>query len=170
MDYVCPKCLKTVKLSTDENGCLTENTISVCPNCGEKINYINPVKRERKDCTLVSNGPSTDTFAKPSAPNNKKGNNNSKILGCAIVGIAVLVPFILTVFVAMVMVFGGDLRNALGKTNATLVQKTPEGAKGVGDQLRAEQEALDRQNKVAIEAGTQHGGDFSTEDKKTEIK
>ena len=55
--------------------------------------------------------------------------------------------------VALVMVFGGNLRNMLGKTNATLVQKTPEGAKGVGDQLRAEQEALDKQNKTAIEAG-----------------
>ena len=72
--------------------------------------------------------------------------------------------------VALVMVFGGNLRNMLGKTNATLVQKTPDGAKAVGDQLRLEQEALDAKNKVAIDAGNQLGGDFSTEDKKTEIK
>ena len=72
--------------------------------------------------------------------------------------------------VALVMVFGGNLRNMLGKTNATLVQRTPEGAKAVGDQLRAEQEALDKQNKTAIEAGNQLGGDFSGDDQKTEIK
>ena len=72
--------------------------------------------------------------------------------------------------VALVMVFGGNLRNMLAKTNDTLVQKTPDGVKGVGDQLRLEQAALKEKNDVAVEAGNQLGGDFTTENKKTEIK
>ena len=68
--------------------------------------------------------------------------------------------------VALVMVFGGNLRNMFDKTNQTMTQSTVSGVKDVGDANRAEQEKLAAQNDTAVEAGNKLGGDFSADRQK----
>ena len=67
--------------------------------------------------------------------------------------------------VGLVMVFGGNLRNMLDKTNQTMVQTNVSGVDKVGDANRQEQAALEKQNDTAVKAGNKLGGDFS-EDRK----
>ena len=62
--------------------------------------------------------------------------------------------------VALVMVFGGNLRNMFDKTNQTLNQSTVAGVKEVGEKNRDEQKLLEAQNDTAVEAGNKLGGDF----------
>ena len=68
--------------------------------------------------------------------------------------------------VGLVMVFGGNLRNMLDKTNQTMVQTNVEGVKAVGEANREEQTALSKQNDTAVEAGNKLGGDFTDDRKK----
>lgn len=68
--------------------------------------------------------------------------------------------------VALVMVFGGNLRNMFDKTNQTMNQTTVAGVKEVGEANRAEQEKLAAQNDTAVEAGNKLGGDFSADRQK----
>ena len=68
--------------------------------------------------------------------------------------------------VALVMVFGGNLRNMLDKTNQTMVQSNVSGVEKVGDANRQEQAALEKQNDTAVEAGNKLGGDFSADRQK----
>ena len=63
--------------------------------------------------------------------------------------------------VALVMVFGGNLRNMFDKTNSTLTSTKVEEVKEVGEAYRTEQEKLAAQNDTAVEAGNKLGGDFS---------
>ena len=68
--------------------------------------------------------------------------------------------------VGLVMVFGGNLRNMLDKTNQTMAQSNVEGVKSVGEANREEQAALAKQNDTAVEAGNKLGGDFTNDRKK----
>ena len=77
----------------------------------------------------------------------------------------VIVLLIGAAVVALVMVFGGNLRNMLDKTNQTMVQSNVSGVEKVGDANRQEQAALEKQNDTAVKAGNKLGGDFS-EDRK----
>ena len=68
--------------------------------------------------------------------------------------------------VGLVMVFGGNLRNMLDKTNQTMVQTNVSGVEKVGQANRDEQAALQDQNDTAVTAGNKLGGDFSGDRKK----
>ncbi len=70
--------------------------------------------------------------------------------------------------VGLVMVFGGNLRNMLDKTNQTMVQTDVAGVEKVGAANREEQAKLEDQNDKAVSAGNQLGGDFSGDRQKAE--
>lgn len=70
--------------------------------------------------------------------------------------------------VGLVMVFGGNLRNMLDKTNQTMVQTDVKGVDKVGDANREEQAKLQDQNDTAVSAGNKLGGDFSSDRQKAE--
>ncbi len=63
--------------------------------------------------------------------------------------------------VGLVMVFGGNLRNMLSKTNDTMAATTVKQVEDVGDANRIEQGELHLQRQTAIDAGNKLGGDFS---------
>ncbi len=73
----------------------------------------------------------------------------------------VIALLIAAAVVALVMVFGGNLRNMFDKTNQTVNQTTVQGVNTVGDANRKEQEQLLKQNEEAVKAGDKLGGDFS---------
>ncbi len=73
----------------------------------------------------------------------------------------VIALLIAAAVVALVMVFGGNLRNMFDKTNQTVNQTTVQGVDAVGQKNRAEQEQLLKQNEAAVKAGDKLGGDFS---------
>jgi Flp pilus assembly pilin Flp len=62
--------------------------------------------------------------------------------------------------VALVMVFGGNIRNMFDKTNQTLTQSKVSDIKDVGQAYRDEQGKLAAQNDTAVQAGNKLGGDF----------
>ena len=62
--------------------------------------------------------------------------------------------------VGLVMVFGGNLRNMLDKTNRTLGGTKPSDIDTVGTDYRAEQSSLLGENTTAVQAGNKLGGDF----------
>lgn len=70
--------------------------------------------------------------------------------------------------VGLVMVFGGNLRNMLDKTNQTMVQTDVKGVEAVGTANRTEQGKLQEQNDTAVSAGNKLGGDFSGDRQKAE--
>ena len=70
--------------------------------------------------------------------------------------------------VGLVMVFGGNLRNMLDKTNQTMVQTDVAGVEKVGQANRDEQATLEKQNDTAVKAGNKLGGDFQDERQKAE--
>lgn len=72
--------------------------------------------------------------------------------------------------VGLVMVFGGNLRNMLDKTNQTMAQSTVAGVDKVGTANRQEQGALATQNDTAVQAGNKLGGDFTSIRKKAETE
>lgn len=63
--------------------------------------------------------------------------------------------------VALVMVFSGNLRNMLHKTNTLLEGTTVEDVDKAGDAYNEEQEELKKKNETATGAGNKLGGDFS---------
>ena len=63
--------------------------------------------------------------------------------------------------VGLVMVFGGNLRNMLDKTNQTMTSTKVSEVDKVGSDYRKEQEKMKEQNETAVSAGNQLGGDFS---------
>lgn len=63
--------------------------------------------------------------------------------------------------VALVMVFGGNIRNMFGKTNDVMTSTTVEDVQSAGDALRGEQEDLHNKNADAVKAGDTLGGDFT---------
>ena len=65
--------------------------------------------------------------------------------------------------VALVMVFGGNLRNMLSHTNDTLAATKPSEAQAAGEDFRAQQATLKTENQTAVDAGNQLGGDFAGE-------
>ena len=70
--------------------------------------------------------------------------------------------------VGLVMVFGGNLRNMLDKTNQTMVQTDVAGVAKVGQANRDEQAKLELQNDTAVTAGNKLGGDFQDDRVKAE--
>ena len=70
--------------------------------------------------------------------------------------------------VGLVMVFGGNLRNMLDKTNQTMTSKKVSDVEKVGSDYRKEQEKMKEQNETAVSAGNQLGGDFSGDRQKAE--
>ena len=70
--------------------------------------------------------------------------------------------------VGLVMVFGGNLRNMLDKTNQTMVQTDVKGVEAVGTANRTEQGKLQEQNDTAVSAGNKLGGDFSGDRQKAD--
>ena len=72
--------------------------------------------------------------------------------------------------VALVMVFGGNLRNMFDKTNQTMTQSTVKGVEAVGTANREEQKKLDAQNDTAVSAGNKLGGDFSGDRQKAQAE
>jgi len=70
--------------------------------------------------------------------------------------------------VGLVMVFGGNLRNMLDKTNQTMVQTDVAGVEKVGQANRDEQAKLQDQNDTAVKAGNKLGGNFQDDRIKAE--
>lgn len=62
--------------------------------------------------------------------------------------------------VGLVMVFSGNLRNMLSKTNDVMTSNKVSEVNEVGTALNTEQTGLKKQNKTAVEAGDKLGGDF----------
>ena len=62
--------------------------------------------------------------------------------------------------VALVMVFGGNLRNMLSHTNDTLSATKPSEVDAAGADFRSQQSTLKTENKTAVDAGNKLGGDF----------
>ena len=67
--------------------------------------------------------------------------------------------------VALVMVFGGNIRNMFAKTNDVMTSTTVSDVQSAGTAHRQEQNALHKKNDDAVKAGDTLGGDF-TEDRK----
>ena len=63
--------------------------------------------------------------------------------------------------VALVMVFGGNLRNMFSKSNDVMTSTKVSEVKDVGQQYRDEQKNMAKENKTAVEAGDKLGGDFT---------
>ena len=63
--------------------------------------------------------------------------------------------------VALVMVFGGNLRNMFAKSNDVLTSTKVSEVQKVGDDHRDEQGKLKAKNTEAVKAGDTLGGDFS---------
>lgn len=63
--------------------------------------------------------------------------------------------------VALVMVFGGNIRNMFAKTNDVMTSTTVGDVQKAGDAHRAEQGVLKGKNTEAVTAGDTLGGDFS---------
>ena len=62
--------------------------------------------------------------------------------------------------VALVMVFGGNLRNMLSHTNDTLSATKPSEVQAAGADFRSKQATLKTENETAVDAGNKLGGDF----------
>ena len=67
--------------------------------------------------------------------------------------------------VALVMVFGGNLRNMLSHTNDTLTSTKPKEVQEAGDDFRKKQTEMKKENETAVDAGNKLGGDFAGEKK-----
>jgi len=63
--------------------------------------------------------------------------------------------------VALVMVFGGNIRNMFAKSNEVLTSTKISEVQKVGDDHRDEQGKLKTKNTEAVKAGDTLGGDFS---------
>ena len=63
--------------------------------------------------------------------------------------------------VGLVMVFGGNLRNMLDKTNQTMTSKKVSDVETVGSDYRNEQDKMKLENETAVKAGNELGGDFT---------
>ncbi len=63
--------------------------------------------------------------------------------------------------VGLVMVFGGNLRNMLDKTNQTMTSKKVSDVETVGSDYRNEQDKMKAENETAVKAGNELGGDFT---------
>ena len=63
--------------------------------------------------------------------------------------------------VGLVMVFGGNLRNMLDKTNQTMTSKKVSDVETVGSDYRNEQDKMKVENETAVKAGNELGGDFT---------
>ncbi|MBQ3806545.1 MAG: hypothetical protein II840_01165 [Kiritimatiellae bacterium] len=63
--------------------------------------------------------------------------------------------------VALVMVFGGNLRNMFAKSNDVMTSTKVSEVQEVGDAHRTEQGMLKGKNTEAVKAGDTLGGDFS---------
>ena len=63
--------------------------------------------------------------------------------------------------VALVMVFGGNLRNMFAKSNDVMTSTKVSEVQEVGDAHRDEQNKLKTKSKEAVKAGDTLGGDFS---------
>jgi hypothetical protein len=59
------------------------------------------------------------------------------------------------------MVFGGNLRNMLDKTNQTMTSKKVSDVEKVGSDYRNEQDKMKAENETAVKAGNELGGDFT---------
>ena len=67
--------------------------------------------------------------------------------------------------VALVMVFGGNLRNMFAKANDTMTSTKVSEVKTMGENYRTEQPRMQKQNETAVEAGNKLGGDFQDDHK-----
>lgn len=63
--------------------------------------------------------------------------------------------------VALVMVFGGNIRNMFAKSNDVMTATKVSEVQKAGDAHRKEQEQLKTKNTEAVKAGDTLGGDFS---------
>ncbi len=63
--------------------------------------------------------------------------------------------------VALVMVFGGNIRNMFAKSNDVMTSTTVSDVQKAGDAHRAKQGVLKTKNTEAVKAGDTLGGDFS---------
>ena len=63
--------------------------------------------------------------------------------------------------VGLVMVFGGNLRNMLDKTNQTMTSTKVSEVETVGSDYRNEQDKMKVENETAVKAGNELGGDFT---------
>ena len=63
--------------------------------------------------------------------------------------------------VALVMVFGGNIRNMFGKTNDVMTSTKVSDVQSAGDAHRQEQADLHKKNADAVKAGDTLGGDFT---------
>ena len=63
--------------------------------------------------------------------------------------------------VGLVMVFGGNLRNMLDKTNQTMTSKKVSDVETVGSDYRNEQDKMKAENETAVKAGNELGADFT---------
>lgn len=63
--------------------------------------------------------------------------------------------------VALVMVFGGNIRNMFAKSNDVMTATKVKEVQDVGKEHRNEQKNLKEKNKDAVDAGDKLGGDFS---------
>ena len=63
--------------------------------------------------------------------------------------------------VGLVMVFGGNLRNMLDKTNQTMTSTKVSEVEKVGSDYRTEQGKMAAENETAVKAGNELGGDFT---------
>lgn len=63
--------------------------------------------------------------------------------------------------VGLVMVFGGNLRNMLDKTNQTMTSSKVSEVEKVGSDYRTEQGKMAAENETAVKAGNELGGDFT---------
>lgn len=63
--------------------------------------------------------------------------------------------------VALVMVFGGNVRNMFAKSNDVMTSKTVDDVKTAGGEWRSAQDAMKEKKKTAEEAGDKLGGDFN---------
>ena len=68
--------------------------------------------------------------------------------------------------VALVMVFGSNIRNMFSKSNDVMTSTTVKDVQSAGDAHRKEQEKSYQKNKEAVKAGDTVGGDF-TEDRQS---
>ena len=63
--------------------------------------------------------------------------------------------------VGLVMVFGGNLRNMLDKTNQTMTSTKVSEVEKVGSDYRTEQGKMAAENETAVKAGNELGGNFT---------
>ena len=72
----------------------------------------------------------------------------------------IIVLLVAAAVVGLVMVFSGNLRNAMGTVNTTLNAKTASDTEAAGNSYNQQQGKMATENKTAQSAGNKLGGDF----------